>query len=577
MDTLFLSLLVAAPLATLAQTRSAVVQTTLGSVQGLRKTVNNVEVDVYYGIPFAKPPVGDLRFKRPEAAMNWTGVKNTTQMPNSCLQSIDTAFDQFKGVDMWNPNTNVSEDCLYLNLWVPRGSQPPRTTMVWIFGGGFFAGTSTLQVYDGSNMAASQNVIVVSLNYRLGALGFLFTGTQDAPGNMGLLDQVMALQWVHDNIHNFGGSRDAITVFGESAGGMSTGYHMLSPLSKDLFTRAIMQSASVYCPIMLQTNSSAFSRARRLARDMGCPERPEREMVSCLREKDAQAITDTMWNTVEYYFDVPHPTVVDGYFLPEHPHDLIRKGEVKDTEVLLGANKDEGTFWLLYAFPDDYPLNNSGQVSRSRFRELIHGVTLNGNDEMVDAYVFEYSDSVVPSLRRTYRELVGDMAGDDLFTCPVADFANDFAKNHSVFLYSFQHRLANNPWPAWTGVMHGYEVEAVFGLPEEFQYSTQDRDLASRVMSYWTNFAETGNPNSGGVTVWPAMTSEGQEYLVIKGDGDTVENGLRYRKCAFGSREPPPRPSERPTCPTGGSTPIAYSLHFLIAAIVTSLMTVVNL
>ncbi|KAK7498999.1 hypothetical protein BaRGS_00009808 [Batillaria attramentaria] len=520
---------------TLAQEQSTVVETTLGSVQGVRKTVNNRPVDVYYGIPFARPPVGDLRFKEPVPAEPWTGTRAAVEMPNSCFQSIDMEFNRFKGVEMWNPNTEMSEDCLYLNVWVPRGfgSTPPRTTMVWIYGGGFWAGTSTLTVYDATKLAATENVIVVSMNYRMGTLGFLYTNTTHAPGNMGLLDQVMALRWVHQNVDNFGGSPDSITIFGESAGAASVGFHLMSPLSMDYFSRAIMQSSSPLVDWGVTSNSKALRRSQDVAELVGCPAESASGMVECLRSKDAQNLTDTMWQVAEYWFDVPIAPVVDKHFLPDHPKNLMASGRIKNTEVIVGANKDEGLFFLLYAFKNEFPLDNSGQMSNSQFRDLVHSINFNADEKIDQAIIYKYFQSEVPQTRDSLRDIADDISGDAQFKCPVVDFATEYARSgHDVYLYSFEHRLSNNAWPEWTGVMHGYEVEAVFLLPEDTNYTQQDLDVASRMAAYWTRFAQSGDPN-GQSDVWPKLTAETLDYLTITGDGDTVRQGLRHDTCGF--------------------------------------------
>ena len=328
---------------TQGQQPADVVQTTLGPVQGLRKNVLNLgDVDVYYGIPYAAPPVGDLRFLAPQPAQPWTEVLTVTNPPNSCVQSIDTAFGQFPGVDMWNPNTPVSEDCLYINVWVPRGfpaSQAPRATMVWIYGGGFSSGSSTLDVYDAYKLAAVENVIVFSLNYRLGVLGFLYTGTDDAPGNQGLLDQAEALKFIHANVARFGGRRATITLFGESAGAGIVGLNLLSPLSKPYFARAIMQSGSPNADWATMPGSLATTRAQRLAEALGCPVGSMAAMVGCLRTVNAQNLTDSMFTMSSCLYRIPFAPVVDGHFLLDHPSDLMARGEVKDTELIIGVNK----------------------------------------------------------------------------------------------------------------------------------------------------------------------------------------------------------------------------------------------
>ncbi|KAL8581179.1 hypothetical protein ACOMHN_033626 [Nucella lapillus] len=550
--------------------QAEVLQTTLGPIQGLRKSVQNGDVDVYYGIPFAKPPVGELRFRRPEPAEPWTDVRATVTKPNACFQTIDTQFNQFPGVDMWNPNTPRSEDCLYLNVWVPRafGRQPPRATMVWIYGGGFTAGSSALDVYDGSKLAVSQNVIVASMNYRVGPLGFLYTGTLDAPGNQGLLDQALALKWIYDNVAGFGGQQNSITIFGESAGSISVGYHLLSPVSSDYFTRAIMQSGSPLSDTIFMTQPEALRRANKLSATFSCPESPMAKLVDCLRNVDAENVTNAQWALQRpgIYIDLPSTPVVDDYFLKEDPHTLLAKGTVKDTQLLNGVNTDEGMYFLLYSFPDLFPFNNSGAISDADFKKLVSSLNLDEGDAVDKAVLYEYVERVVPSQRHSYRAIADDISGDRQFICPVINFATAFTAlkgRRAVYLYSFEHNLSNNPWPDWMGVMHGYEIEAVFGLPRDFNYTQEELALADRMMGYWTRFAQTGSPNGGEAVVWPQLTRQEAQYLKITGQGDTVGQGLRRDPCTFRSTVLPllesvKKSSECPTT-TNGQGMIAMS------------------
>ena len=196
-----------------------IVTTDKGKVRGL--TLNSPsgrKVDAWLGIPYAQPPIGPLRFRHPRPVDKWQGIYNATKPPNSCVQIVDTVFGDFPGATMWNPNTELSEDCLYVNVVVPRPRPKNAVVMLWIFGGGFYSGTSTLDVYDHRTLAAEENVVIVSMQYRVASLGFLYLGTPDAPGNSGLFDQNLALRWVRDNIHRFGGDPNKICLFGESAG-----------------------------------------------------------------------------------------------------------------------------------------------------------------------------------------------------------------------------------------------------------------------------------------------------------------------------------------------------------------------
>jgi len=190
--------------------------------------MNFRDVDCWYGIPYAQPPIGNLRFRHPRPIDPWEGIKETTKKPNTCVQVYDKLFPGFAGSEMWNPNTPISEDCLYLNVVVPRPHPKDSAVMLWIFGGGFYSGTSTLDVYDHRVLATEENVIIVSIQYRVASLGFAFFDTEDVPGNAGLFDQLMALQWVRDNIAVFGGNPDKVTLFGESAGAASVSFHMVN-------------------------------------------------------------------------------------------------------------------------------------------------------------------------------------------------------------------------------------------------------------------------------------------------------------------------------------------------------------
>lgn len=176
------------------------------------------KVDAWYGIPYAQPPIGQLRFQCPHEVESWVDIFNATRLPNSCFQTPDDSFPCFEGTVMWNHNTKLSEDCLYLNVVVPRPRPKNATVMVWIYGGGFVSGTSTLPIYNYPTLVAEENVIVVSMQYRGTLFGFLYSGTDDAPGNVGLLDQNLALKWVKRNIDKFGGDPNNICLFGESAG-----------------------------------------------------------------------------------------------------------------------------------------------------------------------------------------------------------------------------------------------------------------------------------------------------------------------------------------------------------------------
>ena len=254
------------------QDPSLIVNTLAGRVRGMTAVAaTGKQVDVWNSIPFGQPPLGDLRFRHPRPMDPWDGIRDTRDMPNSCWQTMDDFFGNFAGSTMWNANTERSEDCLYLSVTVPRPRPKNAAVMVWIFGGGFVTGSSTLEVYDPKILVSEENIIYVTLQYRVASLGFLYFDQPGAPGNMGMLDQVMALQWVHSNIAFFGGNPNNITLFGESAGAASVSMHLLSPLSRNLFSQAIMQSGSATAPWATVDREETIIRGLRLAEAVGCP------------------------------------------------------------------------------------------------------------------------------------------------------------------------------------------------------------------------------------------------------------------------------------------------------------------
>ncbi|XP_037534427.1 cholinesterase-like [Nematolebias whitei] len=318
----FLLLLPILPL-TFAITGDLIINTIQGKVQGKLLSIPGGEVRAFLGIPYGKPPIGKLRFNAPEAVEKWEGVKEATKFPNTCYQVPDTTFTGFEGGEMWNPNTPLSEDCLYLNVWSPVFNKTQSTNLapvlVWIYGGGFSTGTASLDLYHGHFLSKSEGVVVVSMNYRVGAFGFLsLPDNKHIQGNAGLLDQRLALRWVADNIAAFGGDPSKVTLFGESAGSASVGFHILSPGSQSLFQRGIMQSGSPNAHWSTISQSEARDRSLMLAGLLGCPTSHSTRVEACLQQADPQKITVKQYeiNLQPSILVIPFPPVVDGNFLP---------------------------------------------------------------------------------------------------------------------------------------------------------------------------------------------------------------------------------------------------------------------
>ncbi|XP_056298967.1 acetylcholinesterase [Pseudoliparis swirei] len=532
------------------------VQTRAGRVRGIRMPVpDRSYVTAFLGIPFGEPPVGKRRFRPAEPKRGWSGVYEANAYPNACYQFVDTSFPGFQGSEMWNPNREMNEDCLYLNVWVPSSPRPHSlTVMVWIYGGGFYSGSSSLDVYDGRYLAHSETVIVVSMNYRIGAFGFLaLHGSSEAPGNVGLLDQRMALQWVQDNIHSFGGNPKQVTIFGESAGGASVGFHILSPDSRPTFTRAILQSGVPNCPWSSVSPAEARRRATLLGKLVGCTGCNDTEMVDCLRGKSPQELIDQEWQVLPLsaLFRFSFVPVVDGDVLPDNPEAMLSSGNFKDTQILLGVNQDEGSYFLLYGAPG-FSKDNESLISREDFLEGVKLSVPHANDIGLEAVVLQYTDWMDENNGVKNRDAMDDVVGDHNVICPLAHFARSYAQHSAlkansqgaVFLYLFDHRASNLAWPEWMGVIHGYEIEFVFGLPLEkrLNYTLEEEKLSKRMMRFWANFARTGNPNvnndgtADNKRRWPQFTVSEQKHVGLNTEPLKVHKGLRNQMCAFWNR-----------------------------------------
>ncbi|XP_053455875.1 cholinesterase isoform X1 [Nycticebus coucang] len=516
-----------------------IITTRNGKVRGMSLPVLGGVVTAFLGIPYARPPLGPLRFKKPQALTKWSEVWNATKYANSCFQIIDQSFPGFPGSEMWNPNTDLSEDCLYLNVWSPAPKPQNATVMVWIYGGGFQSGTSSLHSYNGKFLARTERVIVVSMNYRVGALGFLaLPGNPEAPGNMGLFDQQMALHWVQKNIAAFGGNPKSVTIFGESAGAASVSFHLLSPKSHPLFTRAILQSGSCNAAWAVTPLYEARNRTLTLAKLTGCSRENETEIIKCLRSKDPQEI---LLNEVSVAPSAPlsfnFGPVVDGDFLTDTPGSLLQLGQFKKTQILVGVNKDEGTAFLVYGAPG-FSKDNNSIITRKEFQEGLQLFFPRVSEFGKESIFFHYTDWLDDQRPENYREALDDVVGDYNLICPALEFTKKFSESgNNAFFYYFEHRSSKLPWPEWMGVMHGYEIEFVFGLPlERRAHYTNAEDVLSRsIMKRWANFAKYGNPNGmqNNSTRWPVFKSPEYKYLTLNTESSRIFTKLRAQQCRF--------------------------------------------
>ena len=485
-----------------------IVSTNNGKVQGYIQTVCGRDVETFYGIPYATPPTGNLRFRKPEKVENWTNILNATMKPYSCFQLNDSSFNSHRGVTMWNHDTPISEDCLYLNIFTPSRKRI-ISVLFWIFGGSYNSGTSTLDVYDGTILAGLFDIVVVTINYRLGPLGFAYLGTEEIPGNMGLLDQQLALSWVNENIKYFGGGESMVTIFGESAGASSVAFHLLNSKSITYFQYAILQSASATAEWAYKSPDLMLSRTKKVADCAGCKQEDLSKLAACLRKSNTNILTGCQFIDVGnvLFMNITFTPTLDYHkFLPDEPFQLLESGQFKKSNVLAGVTKNEGNYFFLYEVdPSLYEKGDyleKANVTKAVFSKYISQILSPTQSDRctIDlltetfylSYLFNYSHSQPTTLQ--YISVVDQITGDLQFKCPVKTLADAYSRaGIPVYIYSFEHRTKYNPWPTWMGVLHGYEIEFVFGYPLlNANYTVDEKLLSHKMMTAWTNFANTG-------------------------------------------------------------------------------------
>ncbi|KAK2148411.1 hypothetical protein LSH36_499g01062 [Paralvinella palmiformis] len=506
-----------------------------GRVRGIRYYLPKFgkAVDAFLGIPFAKPPTKHLRFRHPEPIEQWTGIRNATKLPNSCYQVPDKFFGDFYGSDVWNPTTRVSEDCLYINVWVPRTHPRIRKSavMVWIYGGGFYSGTTTLNLYDGKILAAENEVIVVSIGYRVGALGFLTLGHPTAPGNSGLFDQLMGLEWVHNNIRNFGGDPDNITLFGESAGSVSVSLHLLSPLSRNKFQRAILQSGSANTAWATVTLDEGRRRSLELAFSyLGCKETDDMDAVAeCLRKIGPQTLVEDQWVS-RGVMQFPFLPVIDGTFLTESPMKSLERKSFKRCPILIGSNKNEGAWFIIYELTEFISLETKS-MSREEFIFSMNHLFFYypqypqvNNRFGLDAVIFHYSNFLDPEDVDSNLHALDSAVGDNHLVCPLNEFAHAYASaGENVYMYYLTQRYSTNPWPPWMG---------------DVSNSSSDILIDDGPVCFEND--PNRIPGAHSLDEWPLHTPQGREYLEINtkylnepDKSKAIGRGPKAKNCAF--------------------------------------------
>ena len=494
---------------------TSIVNTRYGTLRGSYAA----DLHVFRGIPFAQPPLGHLRFQPPLPPNPWSGTRETVRFGAPAAQNSDDPFS----AALHQEAPDCSEDCLTLNVWTPGLDDARRPVLVWFHGGSFLRGSASWPPYDGAALARRGNVVVVTIQYRLGALGYLYLneichGDSPSASNLGLHDQIAALEWVRDEIAGFGGAPGNVTVFGQSCGAISIGILLGTPRARGLFHRAILQSGPPFAIAPQDATPVAVTFLRAL--ELSAAEAFRLRDVPVERILAAQRVCAA--SPGNRPLDLPFIPVIDGDLLPRHPTDAIRAGISRDVDVLVGTTLDEMTPYLVIE-PETMPLDDHQLILRAQ--HVLRGTDSSGTiftdriqaERLVDVYRRARSARGVPT---DATALWLAIKGDRFVRYPAARLAEtQRAHRARAYMYLFT-------WPSpymggMFGACHMLDVPFVFGTVQDpmvqpFAGSGPDvHRLAERIQDAWINFARTGAPSHEGLGDWPPYDSERRATMIL--------------------------------------------------------------
>ena len=484
------------------------VKTEAGLVNGMEG--HNPAIRVYKGIPFAAPPVGDLRWRAPQPAAPWQGVRKADAFGNSCMQENfapgPVAADVAAGKSPFSPEfyawrQPMSEDCLYLNVWTPAKTGSEKLpVLVYIHGGGFQQGSGAVDIYDGEGLA-SKGLVVVTFNYRLGVFGFLAhpelssESQHKSSGDYGLLDQVAALKWVKQNIAAFGGDPGNVTIDGQSAGAMSVNYLVASPLTHGLIERAISESGGEFTPVRQGQGETGLADLRDAeAAGVNFAAAHHASSIAELRKMPAKELMGRgfFWPNV------------DGYVLPADIYTIFASGKQNDIPMLVGWNSGDGTpFRMMARLPDTAA--GFDAAARKQFGPMAA--------EFLKVFPVKTDADAA--------HVQAEVARDEMFAWSSRTWGRlqDKTGKSKIYLYYWDHVPPGRPASAAFGAFHSSEIVYAQNNLRTWKLPWQpiDRHLAAAMSSYWVNFAKTGNPNGSGLPEWPAFTQQHEESMHFEG------------------------------------------------------------
>jgi para-nitrobenzyl esterase len=492
-------------------------------------------IAVFLGIPFASPPVGSLRWRPPQPVGAWIGIRDSTKPSHPCIQPVagdDTFLEPLAaayGAKYTRQPVDPSEDCLYLNVWSAQ-LQPAAhlPVMVWVHGGSNVTGNGAESGYDGSSLA-SRGVVVVTINYRLGAMGFLAHPelTAESPhhssGNYGLLDQIAALEWVQQSIAQFGGDPANVTLFGESAGSIDALTLMASPLTTHLFRRVIAESGPVFGLGPAQNLTRMHALGAAIGKEAGGQAGAQLEV---LRQLPANKVVEIEGRLISSQFKGydPNAAIVDGWVLPQSPAKAFASGTIQRVNLLVGANAREFSAFRVAAAaaaknspqpPNKASFSDQIKVFADTARPLYGSWT--------DVTVATYMGSIL-----LHGDAGLDQASNDILgACPSgAEAALTTSAGQRAFVYRFD-RSVPGRGQSTLGAFHSLEIPYVFGTLKSrsftwLPFDSTDQKLSQIMQSYWTNFAKSGDPNGPDIPKWVAWNAGQEPYMAFSQSGEAV-------------------------------------------------------
>ncbi|XP_069123193.1 fatty acyl-CoA hydrolase precursor, medium chain-like [Argopecten irradians] len=516
-----------------------IVNTPSGPIKGIVVPAVGFDIVQFRNIPFAKPPVGDLRFEKPVPIEPWTETLDGTAFGPSCMQ------DKVLFADLWEKadNSEVTEDCLQLNIYVPGpvSAAAKKPVMVWIYGGAFVMGSTF--TYDGSFMAA-KDVLVVTINYRIGIFGFLSTEDTSMPGNYGLWDMIEALKWINQNIASFGGDPEAVTIFGESAGGFAASYLAIMPCTAGLFQRFISQSGSAVGFVGVAKNPARAAKAT--GNFVGCSLDTDSDFDSsllkqCLKTKSAEELMNAQRDPGTQYFGsfsvspLLWPTI-DGELLPRSPLDSLNDPNSKESiyfqslDMMAGTTSNEASVIAMFLGWLQEPMNFNiadgmpTAVLCDVFAPTLAREMFNNNPLASDLLCKHYSADDMAQQARN----ISIMHADSWFVSPTVQLLDFHAKGktsprtyHYLYNYIINLTLMAPRLPWMEGAGHATELPYMFGpaglnTVDESLSTNEARTFTDILVRYWTNFAKTGDPNEDGLVPWEPFSVDSRDYMELK-------------------------------------------------------------